>query len=302
MSLPITFWADALVHANYVNNRLYQSGIVGVPYTAWTGKRANVKHLRAFGAHVTVRRSGNRPTKMDPYHYDGRILGFGATERNIVYFDTKTKRDEIARHCAVDEFHYSSPVSQRPHGAQILMEKVFPRTHIPPSDILPSQPLSPSEVTYTDSPQALPIPMDTLPPYPQDARRESEDSNITATAAQLLGEGESQQEIPHLHSSTDVYTEPTVLRIPMNNLPTLGLQTRTDEITNAVYVHGCQEGTKLSRLPRWRSMIKNSVIRSVNNNVIRSNADLIQHITAARCRREIGGDSIRKTSCRKIGK
>ena len=78
-SLPITFWVDALVYANYVNNRLFHSVIDGIPYTAWTGKRANLRHLRAFGAHVTVRRSSNRPTKTDLYHYKGRFLQFGAT-------------------------------------------------------------------------------------------------------------------------------------------------------------------------------------------------------------------------------
>jgi hypothetical protein len=87
-SLPITFWADALVYANYVNKRLFHSGIADIPYTAWTGKRANVRHLRAFGAHVTVQKSGHRPTKTDPHFYDGRFLRFGATETNIVYFDT----------------------------------------------------------------------------------------------------------------------------------------------------------------------------------------------------------------------
>ena len=88
-SLPVTFWADALVYSIYINNRLYHAGLDGIPYTAWTGQRVNMRHLRAFGAHVSVRRSGNRPTKADPHYYNGRFLRFGATERNIVYFDTQ---------------------------------------------------------------------------------------------------------------------------------------------------------------------------------------------------------------------
>ena len=129
--------------------------------------------------------------------------------------------------------------------------------------------------------------LNTLSPYQQDHRRhDSEDTNTTATgAAQLLGE-ERQQEIVH-QSSTDVYSEPTVLKITSNNLPTLGLLTKTDDDnTHAVYVHGCQERTKLSRLPRWRSMIKNSVIRSVNDKPIKTKAGLILHIITARCRRD----------------
>jgi hypothetical protein len=88
-SLPVTFWADALVYATYINNRLYHSGVEDIPFTLWTGRRPDMKHMRAFGAHVSVRRSGCRPTKTDPHYYDGQFLRFAATTRNIVYFDTK---------------------------------------------------------------------------------------------------------------------------------------------------------------------------------------------------------------------
>ena len=111
--------------------------------------------------------------------------------------------------------------------------------------------------------QALNTPLDDLPPYIQDLRQGSDaGTGITAAAAQLLGE-EHQQEILHLQSSTDMYSDPTILRIPINQLPTLGLLTRTDDNARTVCVHRCQEGTKLSRLPRWRSMInKHPVIAS----------------------------------------
>ena len=284
-SPPITFWADALVYATYVNNRLYHSGIAGIPYTVWTGKRASVKHLRAFGSHVTVRKSGNRPTKTDPHFYDGRFLRFGATERNIVYYDTKTKRDKVARHCAVDEFHYSTPANERLHGAQTLLDKVFPN-HTPPVDTPPANGTAQhTNGDYQTEDNALQVPLHTIPPFTMDTRMDSEASGTTATAAQLLTE-ERQQEIINLQSSTDMYSTPTVIKIPINNLPTLGLLTSTDEHTNRVYVTGCQEGTKLSRLPRWRSMIKHSVIRSVNDHVIRSKSDLIRHINKARIHRE----------------
>ena len=73
-SMPVTFWADALVYATYINNRLYHSGICAIPYTEWTDRRADLRHLRAFGAHVSVRRSGSRPTKTDPHYFGGRFL------------------------------------------------------------------------------------------------------------------------------------------------------------------------------------------------------------------------------------
>lgn len=64
-------WVDALVYAVYVTNRLHHAGIDQVPYNVWTGRTASVARLRVFGAHVTVRRSGTRPTKLDPHFYTG---------------------------------------------------------------------------------------------------------------------------------------------------------------------------------------------------------------------------------------
>ena len=113
-ALPVQFWADALVYPVDVTNRLHHAGVNDVPYNVWTGRRANVSHLRMFGAHVTVRRSGIRPTKLDPHFYTGRFRRFGATAKNLVYYDERTKREKVARHCSMDELHYISPASKRP--------------------------------------------------------------------------------------------------------------------------------------------------------------------------------------------
>ena len=107
-SLPVTFWADALVYATYINNRLYHSGVEDIPFTLWTGRRPDMKHMRAFGAHVSVRRGGSRPTKTDPHYYDGRFLRFAATTRNIVYFDTTTKRENGETLCCEISLRYAT--------------------------------------------------------------------------------------------------------------------------------------------------------------------------------------------------
>ncbi|KAI2502314.1 hypothetical protein MHU86_12118 [Fragilaria crotonensis] len=270
-SLPTPFWADALVYASYVNNRLYNSGINAVPYTQWTGRRANVKHLRAFGAHVSVKRSGNRPTKTDPHYYNGRFLRFGATERNIIYYDTVTKRDKTARHCKLDEFHYGSPPSERPHGAQHLLSQVLPRYN----------PLSPP----LDNPKDMPL--DEFEPHsdiplPIDAIHETLDAQpTTAVAAQLLAH-QQHQAILHLDMSKDMYGKPITLTIPINRLPTLGFIVHMDTTTGQLFIKGCQDGTFCSRIPRWRSTIRNSVVRSLNSTRVRSRTHMVQLIQESR--------------------
>lgn len=63
--MGVCHWADALVYVTYIGNRLHHQGIDAIPFSKWTGRRPNVKHLRAFGAKVIVKRSGHRPTKAD---------------------------------------------------------------------------------------------------------------------------------------------------------------------------------------------------------------------------------------------
>ena len=184
LSMPVTFWANALVYATYVNNRLYHAGIQDIPYTVWTGRRANLQHLRAFGAHVTVRRSGPRPTKTDPRHYfDGRFLRFTATTRNIVYFDTVTKRDKTVRHCAIDEFHYGTARTHRPLGAQDLLDKILPH-HVPPAD-------KPQAAMEQEMPEFIDTSL-TTPPLALDTVTDTTEHIGTANAARLLLDTESE--------------------------------------------------------------------------------------------------------------
>ena len=235
-SLPVTFWADALVYSVYINNRLYNTGLDGIPYTAWTGQRVNMRHLRAFGAHVSVRRSGHRPTKRDPHYYNGRFLRFSASEKNIIYIDTVTKRDKVARHCVLDEFHYSTPRAARPLGAQQLLNRVLPN-HIPPADKVNMDKVPADHASDDDQHIAL----DEAPPELHAVsdnhiiRQNEEEAPITAAAAQLLGE-EHQQALIHMESTTDMYASPVIVRLPMNNLATLGLIVRNDTATSKLYV------------------------------------------------------------------
>ena len=126
--LPVMFWADAYVYANYIYDRLYHSAIGKTPYEAWTSTKPSLHHLRACGAHVTVKRSGHRPTKADPHYYDGYFLRFAATTKNIIYWDPTTKREKLARHCVLDEFHFGKPPTRRYPGHTIHIPNNNPTT------------------------------------------------------------------------------------------------------------------------------------------------------------------------------
>lgn len=255
--MSIIFWADAMVYSAYIYNRLYHETIEDVPYNAWTGKRANIKHMRAFGSRVIVKKSGPRPTKGDPHYYDGRFLRFTSTDRNLVYYDDVTHRDKTARHCTIDEFHFGS--TDRPPGAQQVLKTIDPalvqRTGPPKEHIL----------FLHEEGGIAPLPLDALD-VNQDLR-EPTATSYTAQAASLFHTlSTSQQDLEailHLRTDTNMYRTPSSIRLKMNNLPTMGFLLVEDADNRHVYLQGCQEGTQASRLPSWRRNLRHAILTHI---------------------------------------
>lgn len=79
-----------------------------------------------------------------------------------------------------------------------------------------------------------------------------------------------------------MYATPAVISIRINRLPTLGLILSETPMTNQVFVKNCQEGTAVSKMRRWRSLIRISVVRSANNKPVKTIQDFIDHVAQAR--------------------
>jgi len=114
------FWSYAILHAAYLKNRLPHSAINVTPYEAYTGKRPSARHLRIFGCAVIVKNPGKRPAKLDTHTSTGIFLGYTATDKNIYFMDTQTKRIKIATHCQFDEAGMTIPPAQRSQACQAL--------------------------------------------------------------------------------------------------------------------------------------------------------------------------------------
>ena len=273
-AMPVQFWADALVYAAYLTNRLYHVGVADVPYNIWTGRPASVSHIRMFGAHVTVRRSGSRPTKLDPHFYTERFLRFGATTKNLVYYDDRTKREKVARHCTMDELHYTLPETGRPSLANDIIKRILSDT----------PPISTADPLIADLRPELHLrDLDKLDQTPGEQRAAAPATAVAATMYSSLSNKECQAEaILALEFSTTSYGPPIRIDLPMNQLPTLGLLLRDNSTHTRTIVFGCQEGTAVSKLPRWRSQIKDATVRTVADNPICSRTEFIGAITSLR--------------------
>ena len=118
--LDSRFWSFALRHAVYIKNRLPHSHhhFKLSPFEAYTSRRPDLSNMKVFGAAVRVRKPGKRPTKLSNHTYYGRFLEFVGTDKNVKYYDVKTKRIKIATHVVFDEAHFST--SDKPPGAIAL--------------------------------------------------------------------------------------------------------------------------------------------------------------------------------------
>ena len=282
--LPVIFWADAYVYANYIYDRLYHTAIGKTPYEAWTGNQPSLHHIRAFGAHVLVKRGGHRPTKADPHFYDGYFLRFAATSKNIIYWDPITKREKLARHCVVDEFHFGSEYSARPPGATHVLQTLLPTlagtTCRPPSSATPN-------MVEEISPHTVPMQTDIMTQDQRCTQLPTATIAMHSTAAvpPFADWSHAQQileEIAHLQISETIYTTPTHITLPMNRLPTLGLHLIDDAQLHHPVLHSCQEGTAASRIPRWRSTIRHSLLYSIQQHKIATRQDAIDCIQKLR--------------------
>ena len=120
--LAYRFWRDALLHAVYIKNRLPHQAFQNkmTPYEKLTGNKPDLTKLRIFGSRIVTRKTGKRSPKITKHSYSGIFLRYAKTIRNIVYFDTKTKKIKTTTYAKFDEAHFS--YEDKPPGAKILIE------------------------------------------------------------------------------------------------------------------------------------------------------------------------------------
>ena len=148
--LPDKFWSDALVHAVFIKNRLPHAAFhhLSTPYTELTGARPNLNQLRVFGSPIITRKPGRRRVKMDRHCYHGIFLRYAKTMRNVVYYDTTSKKIKTTTYAIFDEAHYYK--SKRPRGAQRLLS--LQSSNGPQKDaVLPEHQIKVSHIRPQDS-------------------------------------------------------------------------------------------------------------------------------------------------------
>lgn len=106
-------WAEALVAAVYVANRMPHADKDVTPWEAVTGKRPNVSGFRVWGSKAYALLPPEQQKGMYPKTTSGFMVGYAADGRGYRVFDPKAKRVVARRDVTVDEAGDQEPKEDR---------------------------------------------------------------------------------------------------------------------------------------------------------------------------------------------
>ena len=92
------------------------------PIQAYLGQILVLDSLITFGAKITAKQPGTRPTAFNPWTYNGIFLGYQNTIHNIQYWDDYTGTMKTAKHDFKDNIQYGDDVENRSPASTHLME------------------------------------------------------------------------------------------------------------------------------------------------------------------------------------
>ena len=283
-NLDKSFWADALLHAVYLKNRLPHQAIGMTPYERMMRRKPDLSHLRIFGTKVIVKDKNIRNGKLTDNVIIGLFLRFTGTDRNIIFFDTKTNQTRSARHVEYDETHYHDknppPYAQR---LQNLVQTEIMNQEI--DDVLPKKlpQTHPTDSTNTSFPT---VNGDIEPPAVVSDDENSvqkclSSSNTQHDPRRKSGFGSTDvihnisANVPNADqlSSDDLLLIDTpydkTIKIKLKNRgnhPLRGLI--LEQIDDRIFLRNCEKSTPAARIPRWRSDLRHSILEAINGTTI----------------------------------
>jgi transposase InsO family protein len=95
--LPYTFWGEAVMTANYMQNRLPSRCIETTPYETWLGRKPVISHFRSFGSECYVRIPPERRTKLEPKGMYAILIGYDDVSKAYRCLNPKTRKVIVSR-------------------------------------------------------------------------------------------------------------------------------------------------------------------------------------------------------------
>nr|GEX37955.1 hypothetical protein [Tanacetum cinerariifolium] len=93
--LPVTFWAEAVNTACYVQNRvLVNKSQNKTPYELFNGRTPAIRFLKPFGCHVMIFNTLDNLEKFEAKGGEGYFIGYSMSSKAFRVFNKRTKRVE----------------------------------------------------------------------------------------------------------------------------------------------------------------------------------------------------------------
>lgn len=95
--LPNMYWGEAVMTANYLQNRLVSKTISSTPFELWENKKPNINHLRIFGSKAYVLSPDVKRRKLDTKAQILTFMGYDEHSKGYRLADLRTKKITISR-------------------------------------------------------------------------------------------------------------------------------------------------------------------------------------------------------------
>jgi hypothetical protein len=183
---PRRFWANAIITACYISNRILRSILHLTPFELHFGWKPSISHFRHFGCKCFVLKRGNL-VKFESHSFDGILLGYTPHGRSYRLYNFKT--NTIVESCDVT-FDETTPCPRRVFecaGDKKMEENIFVDEGLHGVDGDEDEPL----LLSTSSPE--PVPASTLK---TEAPQATASSTAVVEASRVEGEIISKQGAP----------------------------------------------------------------------------------------------------------
>lgn len=91
------FWGEAIVTANYLQNRLPSRIIEGTPYYQWFGRKPSLEHIHPFGVTVYCHIPSEKRSKLDNKAVKLKFVGYSEVSKAYRLLDVNTGKITISR-------------------------------------------------------------------------------------------------------------------------------------------------------------------------------------------------------------
>lgn len=86
------YWAEAVMTANYLQNRVSTRATKLTPYERWHGEKSSLNNVHIFGATVYAKIPDEKRNKLDDKSTKLTFIGYDETVKGLKLIDTLTKK------------------------------------------------------------------------------------------------------------------------------------------------------------------------------------------------------------------